>query len=315
MSTTVLSIFSTWPLLILLAILSSGSTSYSLNPDEELVHGLPNIVEATVDDIRLAFEQNKLTSRQLVEFYLGRIKRLNPVLKGVIEINPDALYLADKADQERKRNEPSHVPRDAPVVTKLRKAGAIILGKASLSEWSGFRGNVPPGWSARGGQGRNPYDKTGNRITPCGSSSGSAISASANFATVTLGTETDESILCPSSVNSVVGIKPTIGLTSRTGVVPISPRQDTVGTVADATYVLDSIAGIDINDKETIKISKYIPKGGYAQFLRRDGLKGKRVGVVRHPYFEFNISQEIDTILAKTYEQHLRTLRYTIDIL
>ncbi|PON83434.1 Amidase [Trema orientale] len=106
MSTTALSIFSTWPLLILLAILSSGSTSYSLNPDEELVHGLPNIVEATVDDIRLAFEQNKLTSRQLVEFYLGRIKRLNPVLKGVIEINPDALYLADKADQERKVKAP-----------------------------------------------------------------------------------------------------------------------------------------------------------------------------------------------------------------
>lgn len=347
MSTTALSIFSTWPLLILLAIVSSGSTSYSLNPDEELVHGLPNIVEATVDDIRLAFAQNKLTSRQLVEFYLGRIKRLNPVLKGVIEINPDALYLADKADQERKVKAPvsfsklhgipilvkdntatkdkmnttagsfallgSVVPHDAGVVTKLRKAGAIILGKASLSEWSGFRGNAPLGWSARGGQGRNPYDKSGNGLTPCGSSSGSAISASANFATVTLGTETDESILCPSSVNSVVGIKPTIGLTSRAGVVPISPRQDTVGpicrTVSDATYVLDSIAGIDINDKETIKISKYIPKGGYAQFLRRDGLKGKTVGVVRHPYFEFSISPEINTILAKTYEQHLRTLR------
>ncbi|PON55081.1 Amidase [Parasponia andersonii] len=261
MSTTALSIFSTWPLLILLAILSSGSTSYSLNPDEGLVHGLPNIVEATVDDIRLAFEQKKLTSRRIVEFYLGRIKRLNPVLKGVIEINPDARYLADKADQERKDKMNttagsfallgSVVLRDAPVVTKLWKAGAIILGKASLSEWSGFRGNAPPGWSARGGQGRNPYDKTGNGIIPCGSSSG--IFCYCN----TLGTETDESILCPSSVNSVVGIKPTIGLTSRAGVVLISPRQDTVGTVADATYVLDSIAGIDINESMTRKQLKY----------------------------------------------------------
>ncbi|EXB39269.1 Putative amidase [Morus notabilis] len=250
---------------------------------------------------------------QVVEFYLGRIRRLNPVLKGVIKVNPDALYLDDKADHERKVKAPisfsrlhgipvlvkdniatkdkmnttagsfallgSDVPRDAGVVAKLKKAGAIILGKASLSEWSGFRG-APPGWSARGGQGVNPYDSA---TTTCGSSSGSAISAAANFATVTLGTETDGSILCPSSFNSLVGIKPTVGLTSRAGVVPISPRQDTVGpicrTVSDAAYVLDVIVGIDKNDIATIETSKYIPKGGYAQFLRRDGLKGNELGL------------------------------------
>ncbi|PON83432.1 Amidase [Trema orientale] len=318
-------------LILLLAILSS-------------VKGYFSIEEATVDDIRLAFQRNKLSSRQLVEFYMERIKRLNPNLNAVLEVNPDALYLADKADHERKIKAPvsfsklhgipllvkdniatkdklnttagsfallgSVVPRDAGVVTKLRKAGAIILGKASLTEWSAFRGNVPNGWNARGGQGVNPYV---SGVTPCGSSSGSAISAAANFATITLGTETDGSIICPSSLNSVVGIKPTIGLTSRAGVVPISQRQDTVGpicrTVSDAAYVLDVIAGVDKNDKATIEKSKYIPKGGYAQFLRPDGLKGKRLGVVRHPYFEFNISQETDTILVNTFEQHLSTLR------
>ncbi|KAM6541612.1 hypothetical protein CsatB_006059 [Cannabis sativa] len=303
-----------------------------------------SILEATVDEIQLAFKQNKLTSRKLVEFYINRIQRLNPLLHGVIEVNPDAGELANKADYERKVKAPvsfsklhgipilvkdniatkdkmnttagslallgSVVPRDAGVVAKLKKAGAIILGKASLTEWSAFRAYIPNGWSARGGQGVNPYDKT---ETPCGSSSGSSISAAANFATVTLGTETDGSILCPASINSVVGIKPTIGLTSRAGVVPITHRQDTVGpicrTVSDATYVLDVIAGVDKNDKATFEKSKYIPKGGYAQFLSSNGLKGKRLGIVRHPYFEFNISKEIDTFLINTFEQHLSTLR------
>ncbi|KAL5099912.1 hypothetical protein RYX36_004239, partial [Vicia faba] len=174
----------------------------------------------------------------------------------------------------------SVVPRDAGVVTKLRKAGAIILGKATLSEWSHYRSAAAPsGWSARGGQGKNPYTLG----FPCGSSSGSAISVAANLVTVSLGTKTDGSILCPSNFNSVVGIKPTVGLTSRAGVVPISPRQDTIGpicrTVSDAAYVLETIAGIDTVDKATIEASKYIPKGGYAQFLKKDGLRGKRLGV------------------------------------
>ncbi|XP_057966605.1 probable amidase At4g34880 isoform X2 [Malania oleifera] len=221
------------------------------------------IREATVDDLQVAFKQNKLTSKQLVEFYLREIRRLNPVLRGVIEVNPNALDLADKADRERKLAKSptgslsklhgipilvkdniatkdklnttagsyallgSTVPRDAGVVQKLRKAGAIILGKASLSEWSYFRSTqAPNGWSARGGQVVNPYAP---RSDPCGSSTGSAVSVAANMAAVSLGTETAGSILCPSSNNSVVGIKPTVGLTSRAGVIPISPRQDTVG--------------------------------------------------------------------------------------
>ncbi|KAM4099201.1 hypothetical protein ACJW30_07G138600 [Castanea mollissima] len=288
------------------------------------VHGFSSIEEATVHDIQRAFKQNQLTSRKLVEFYLKQISRLNPVLKGVLEVNPDALYQADKADHERKLKAPgslsplhgipillkdniatkdklnttagsyallgSVVPRDAGVVTKLRKAGAIILGKATLSEWCHFRTfESPNGWSARGGQGKSPYTMG----DPCGSSSGPAISVAANMAAVSLGTETDASILCPSSYNLVVGIKPTVGLTSRAGVIPVSPRQDSVGpicrTVADAVYVLDAIVGIDHYDNATIEISRHIPKGGYAQFLKADGLRAKRVGIVRDPFYNFGM--------------------------
>ncbi|KAI8533141.1 hypothetical protein RHMOL_Rhmol11G0273100 [Rhododendron molle] len=217
-----------------------------------------SIREASVQEIQIAFEQSKLTSRKLVEFFIREIQRLNPVLCAVIEVNPDVLYLAEKADQERKAKAPvskswlhgipillkdniatkdklnttagsyallgSVVPRDAGVVAKLRKAGAIILGKASLSEWAHFRSsNAPSGWCARGGQAVCPYVKS---TDPCGSSTGSAVSVAANMAAVSLGTETDGSIICPSSSNSVVGF-----ITSRGGVVPISPRQDTVGYV------------------------------------------------------------------------------------
>ncbi|KAL4616092.1 hypothetical protein ACB092_07G173700 [Castanea dentata] len=320
-------------LLILLATTSSSAQAI------KAAHGFSSIKEATVHDIQLAFKQNQLTSRKLVELYLKQISRLNPVLKGVLEVNPDALYQADKADHERKFKargslSPLHgipillkdniatkdklhttaglyallgsvVPRDAGVVTKLRKAGAIILGKATLSEWSHYRANaVPSGWNARKGQGKSPYTMG----DPCGSSSGSAISVAANMAAVSLGTETDGSILCPSSNNFVVGIKPTVGLTSRAGVIPITPRQDSVGpicrTVADAVYVLDAIVGIDHYDNATIETSRYIPKGGYAQFLKINGLRTKRVGIVRDFYNFGN-----DTITAQIVEQHLKTLR------
>ncbi|KAK3194865.1 hypothetical protein Dsin_026175 [Dipteronia sinensis] len=316
-------------LLILLAISTLSISSYTFS-----------IREATIQDLKLAFKQNQLTSRQLVEFYLGEIHRLNPVLNGVIEVNPDALYQADKADYERKVKAPrsllglhglpillkdniatkdklnttagsfallgSVVPRDAGVVMKLRKAGAIVLGKASLSEWAAFRSlNAPNAFSARGGQGRNPYVLSAN---PCGSSSGSAISVAANMVAVSLGTETDGSILCPSNFNSVVGIKPTVGLTSRAGVIPVSPRQDTIGpicrTVADAVHVLDAIAGFDYNDQATKEASKYIPYGGYVQFLKPYGLKGKRLGIVRNPFLKYAKG----SALAQ-YEHHLRTLR------
>ncbi|XP_022897727.1 putative amidase C869.01 [Olea europaea var. sylvestris] len=317
--------------LILLQWLPSGTNT---------CHAL-SIREATIWDLQTAFKQNQLTSRQLVQFYLNEIQRLNPILKGVIEVNPDALYLADKADLERKAKAAgsysglhgipvllkdniatkdklnttagsfallgSVVPQDSGVVMKLRKAGAIILGKASLSEWSAFRSpTAPAGWSARGGQGKNPYVLS---ATPCGSSGGSAISVASNMVAVSLGTETDGSIICPSSFNSVVGIKPTVGLTSRAGVIPITPRQDTIGpicrTVSDAAYVLDAIVGFDYNDAEaTGKASNYIPSGGYVQFLKADGLKGKRLGIVRDPFFKFS-----EKLVAQAFQNHLQTFR------
>ncbi|GLU02768.1 hypothetical protein SLE2022_200050 [Rubroshorea leprosula] len=312
--------------LFLLSITSSGSH---------------HIREATVEDLQLAFKQNKLTSRQLVKFYLKEIQKLNPSLRGVIEVNPDALDPADKADKERQAKAKgslmglhgipvllkdniatkdkvnttagsyallgSIVPQDAGVVAKLRRAGAIILGKASMSEWASFRSlNAPDGWSARGGQGKNPYVLTAN---PCGSSSGSAISVTSNMVAVSLGTETDGSILCPASANSVVGIKPTVGLTSRAGVIPISHRQDTIGpicrAVSDAVYVLDAIAGLDYNDKATRKASRHIPYGGYKQFIKPHGLKGKRLGIVRNPFFDFPNG----SALTQAFESHFNTLR------
>ncbi|KAG6653454.1 hypothetical protein CIPAW_05G078000 [Carya illinoinensis] len=269
--------------------------------------------------------QNQLTSKRLVEFYLGKIQRFNPVLKGIIEVNPDAMYQANKADSERKACSLSGlhgipvllkdnigtkdklnttagslvllgsvVPRDAGVVAKLRKAGAVVLGKASLSEWANFRSlNAPNGWSAR---------------DPCGSSSGSAISVAVNLVAVALGTETDGSILCLAS-NSVVGIKPTVGLTSRAKVIPILPRQDTIGpigrTVSDAVYVLDAIAGFDYYDESTTDASKYIPRGGYNQFLKACGLKGKRLGMVRNPFFISGSGSG----QVKAFEHHFQTLR------
>ncbi|XP_058090972.1 probable amidase At4g34880 [Magnolia sinica] len=299
-----------------------------------------NIKEATVHDIQVAFQQKKLSSRQLVLFYLDQIQILNPILRAVIEINPDALHQADVADLERREGKCSKgllhgipillkdniatadrlnttagslallgsvVPRDAGVVKRLRKAGAVILGKASLSEWSGFRSEFAPrGWNARSGQGNNPYVLS---ASPCGSSSGSAIAVAANLVTVSLGSETAGSIICPSSYNSVVGIKPTVGLTSRSGVIPISPRQDTIGpicrTVSDAVYVLDAIVGFDPRDAATEKASKLIPHGGYTQFLKADGLKGKRLGIVRKPFFELLSEPAI----KQTFEEHLSTLR------
>ncbi|KAK4709425.1 hypothetical protein R3W88_030350 [Solanum pinnatisectum] len=293
--------------------------------------------ETTIDDIHIAFKQNKLTSRQLVEFYLSEIQRSNPILKGIIEVNPDALFLADKADQERKLNASkslfrlhgipvlvkdniatkdklnttagslalvgSIVPQDAGVVKKLRNVGAIILGKATMTEWAAFRAtNLSNGWNGRLGQALDPYVASAD---PSGSSTGSATSVAANMVAVALGTETAGSILSPSSANSVVGIKPTVGLTSRAGVIPISHRQDTVGpicrTVTDAVEVLDVIVGFDRDDfPATKKASTYIPHGGYRQFLKADGLRDKRLGILKD-FFGYND--------IKTYQQHFNTLR------
>ncbi|XP_028767214.1 probable amidase At4g34880 isoform X2 [Neltuma alba] len=299
-------------------------------------------IEATVDDIQKAFAENKLTSTLLVDFYLERISSLNPILRSVLEVNPDARAQAEEADRERRdpvftsSRGPLHgipvllkdsiatddklntsagsfallgskVPRDAHVVEKLRQAGAVILGKGSLSEWYGTRSaRVPFNWCARGGHALNPYVESGDT---CGSSFGPAISVAANMVSVSLGTETDGSIICPADHNSVVGIKPTVGLTSRAGVIPMSPRQDTIGpicrTVSDAVHMLDVIVGFDPTDESTHSAAEYIPRGGYKQFLRKEGLRGKRLGVVRNPFSDpYKGSQAISV-----FEHHLNTLR------
>ncbi|XBI51272.1 hypothetical protein VPH35_033806 [Triticum aestivum] len=275
--------------------------------------------EATVDAIQLGFSNGTLTSTALVQFYLDQIGRLNPLLHAVIEVNPDALPQAKLADAERHGGTAtgalhgvpillkdniatrdalsttagslallgSVVKRNAGVVARLRHAGAVVLGKASLSEWANFR-PVDNGWSARGGQARNPYVLSS---TPCGSSAGSGVAAAANMAAVTLGTETDGSILCPSSFNSVVGIKPTLGLTSRAGVVPITPLQDTVGpmcrTVSDAVHVLDTIVGYDEHDAAATGAAS----------------KGKRIGVPNGFFQRYGQTQ------LRVYKQHLATMR------
>ncbi|CAN1771188.1 Probable amidase At4g34880 [Linum perenne] len=267
---------------------------------------LPQLTEATIATIQLAFANNTLTSKQLVQFYINRIQKYNSLLRGVIELNPDALSLAERADRERQGKLPGSGAglHGIPVLLKDNIAtkdklnttagsfallGSIVprdAGVASLSEWSNFRSSsAPNGFCGRTGIGKNTYVLSAD---PCGSSSGPAISMAANFATVSLGSETDGSILCPSSSNSVVGIKPTVGLTSRAGVIPISPRQDTIG-----------------NDPATKAAAKYIPRGGYKQFLKQKGLKGKRLGIVRNPFFQF--SKE-DSDLATAFHKHLNTL-------
>ncbi|HTI14894.1 MAG TPA: amidase [Dictyobacter sp.] len=280
--------------------------------------------EATIADLQNAMTQGHLTARQLTEMYLERIQAIDkegPTLNSIIELNPDALEIADTLDQERQAQGPrgplhgipllikdniatvdkmqttagslalvgSIPPRDAFVAQKLRDAGVVILGKANLSEWANFRSeHSSSGWSARGGQAHNPYvlDRT-----PCGSSSGSATAVAANLVAASLGSETDGSIICPATMSGVVGIKPTVGLTSRAGVIPISHSQDTIGpfgrTVADAALVLGAITGIDPHDAATLASEGHF-YNDYTQFLDVDGLKGARIGVCRETYFGYH---------------------------
>jgi amidase len=268
--------------------------------------------EATVADLQAAMASGELTSQALTETYLARIDTVDPTLRSVLETNPDALEIAVAMDAERRsgnvRGSLHGIPvlvkdnidtadrmkttagsfalgevtpaRDAFVVGRLREAGAVILGKANLSEWANFRSTrSSSGWSARGGQCRNPYalDRS-----PCGSSSGSGVAVSANLCAVAVGTETDGSIICPSSVNGIVGIKPTVGLVSRSGVVPVSHSQDTPGpmarTVAEAAALLSALTGADERDAATAD-ARVEPD--YTAFLDPDGLHGARIGVAR----------------------------------
>ncbi|PVH32154.1 hypothetical protein PAHAL_9G332700 [Panicum hallii] len=261
--------------------------------------------EATIDSIHRAFAAGELTSRSLVELYLRRIASLDPALHAVIELDPDgALAAADRADAAARSGSSSlsqlhGIPvllkdniaaagplnatagslamvgsspaRDAGVVERLRNAGAVLLGTASLSEWCNFRGpGIPAGWSPRGGQGKNPYVPS---ATPCSSSSGSTIAAAANMAAVTIGAETD-------------------GLTHQP---PITR------TVSDVVHVLEAIVGYDARDAEaTRKASQYIPEGGYRQSLKIDGLRGKRLGILRKDFFRFPLG----SVQEKVFSEH-----------
>ena len=275
----------------------------------------------TIVQLQAALDKGEQTSRKLVESYLRRIDALDrrgPTLRNVLEVNPDALQIADALDAERKARKvrgPLHgVPilikdnidtadrmtttagslalegsiaaQDAFVVRKLREAGAVILGKANLSEWANFRStHSTSGWSGRGGQVRNPYALDRN---PSGSSSGSAGAVAASCCAAAVGTETDGSIVSPSSCCSIVGIKPTVGLVSRSGVIPISRTQDTAGpmarTVEDAAILLGAMAGTDPLDPATNRAEGRI-ESDYRKFLHKDGLKGARIGVMRPEAF------------------------------
>jgi len=283
--------------------------------------------EATLADLQAGMRSGRYTARTLCEYYLGRIEDLDgrgPALHSVIEVNPDAPRIAQELDAERKAKGPrgplhgipvlvkdnvatadrmattagslallgAKPPVDAFVVQRLRAAGAVLLGKANLSEWANFRSsNSSSGWSARGGQCRNPYalDRS-----PCGSSSGTAAGIAANFAAVGVGTETDGSIVCPSSACSLVGIKPTLGLVSRSGIVPIAHSQDTAGpmarTVSDAAILLGALAGADARDAATAAAPPSVPD--YTRFLDPKGLEGARIGVARTKLFGYHLATD-----------------------
>ncbi|KAJ7236895.1 amidase signature enzyme [Mycena haematopus] len=305
---------------------------------------LPDLYEASISELQAGLDAGHFTSVDLIQAYFARIEEVNingPGLRAVLELNPSALKEAAQLDIERKltgkRSEMhgipillkdniatiaaegmnttagsfallgSIVPEDAGVVKRLRKAGAIILGKANLSEFAHFRGNVASGWSGRGGQGSNAYFP---HADPCGSSSGSGIAASIGLTAVALGTETDGSITCPTSNNNLAGIKPTVGLTSRAGVVPISEHQDTVGPMArsmtDAAIVLTVIAGKDPNDNFTLAQPSTVPD--FTQALNKNALKGKRIGVPRRVFLNDSITGN-DPSINVVFEEALLTIR------
>jgi amidase len=303
---------------------------------------VPRLVEG-LDDLTVAAAQEaiaagRLTSRALTEHYLMRIRTLDadgPRVNSVIEVNPDALTLADASDADRaagRTHGPLHgmpillkdnidtgdrmsttagslaladhrARRDAGVVQRLRAAGVVILGKTNLSEWANFRSShSSSGWSGRGGQTRNPHvlDRT-----PCGSSSGSGAGVAADFCIAAVGTETDGSVVCPASINGIVGLKPTVGLVSRAGIIPISVSQDTAGpmarTVRDAALLLNGMIGRDAADSATRGVPLSAPTN-YARNLDENALRGMRIGVARN-YFGF------DTRVDALMEDAIRVLR------
>src|SRR5262245_51503204 len=309
------------------SLADSPASAQSLS-DRRDDHGPDDFNEATIAQLQAAMARGKTSAVELTRFYLNRIQAIDergPHLNSVIELNPDALAMAQAADDQRRRGRrlgPLHgIPvllkdnidtgdkmqttagsfalvgqpavRDSTVAAKLRAGGAVILGKANLSEWANFRSFYSSsGWSGRGGQCNNPYAIDRN---PCGSSSGSGASVSANLCAVSLATETDGSIVCPASLCGVVGIKPTVGVTSRAGVIPISHTQDTIGpharTVADAAAVLQVLASRTVDPRDPA--TGGVPLGlrglatrpplpaDYTAFVDPNGLRGARIGITR----------------------------------
>lgn len=299
------------------------------------VTGRFELEEFTIPELQEAMASGQYTSRRLVELYLARIEEIDrhgPALRSVIEVNPDALAIAEELDAERRERGargPLHgipvllkdnidtadrmatsagslalatsiAPRDAHLVGRLRAAGAVILAKTNLSEWANFRSMASTsGWSARGGQVKNPYALDRN---PCGSSSGSAVAVAANLAAAAVGTETDGSIVCPASANGIVGIKPTVGLVSRSGIIPISHSQDTAGpmarSVTDAAILLAAMAGEDARDPAT---QAAVGRArDYVAALDGDALRGARIGVSRKRHFGYSpaVDRLIESAIA-----------------
>jgi amidase len=302
--------------------------------------------EITITDLQDGMKSGKFTARSLVEKYSARIDEIDkhgPAINSVLELNPDAFSTADRLDQERQAKGPrgplhgipvlikdnidtadrmmttagslaligSKPPKDSFVAEKLRAAGAVILGKTNLSEWANIRSShSTSGWSGRGGLTKNPYALDRN---PCGSSSGSGAGVSANLCTAAIGTETDGSIVCPSSSNGIAGIKPTVGLVSRGGIIPISHSQDGAGpmcrTVRDAAIMLGALTGVDPRDSAT-ENSQGKSLTDYARFCDPDGLKGARIGVARK-YFGFN--DAVDALMEQSLDAMKRQGATLID--
>lgn len=318
--------------LLIYSVLALLFISACSQAGDESLYDLLDLEEITVDQLQERYDNGNLNASQVVHAYLDRIEEIDkngPGLNAILTINPNALEIADSLDRERRDGtvrgslhgvpiilkdnintsdmqttagsrfmEGAIPPEDAFIVKKLRDAGAIIIAKANLSEWANFHSNLSSsGWSGLGGQVNNPYDITRN---PCGSSAGSGVAASANLATLTIGTETNGSIVCPSNANGIVGLKPTIGLWSRSGIIPISHTTDSAGpmvrTVRDAAILLSFATGVDPNDDKTADSEEHIYED-YTQFLNENGLEGKRIGFFTQP---MGNHFRVDTLMNQT---------------
>src|SRR5947208_12175673 len=311
------------------ALLTGGLASLLRAPS---VFADESFIEATIPQLQALMASGQLTSKELVEVYLARMQSLNPLLHSVIETNPDAISIAQRLDNERRRGHvrgPLHgipilvkdniatehtmqttagslalvgsqVPHDAVIIRRLRNAGAVILGKANLGEWANFRGNdnvypLAVGWSARGGDTKNAYDLS---YTSWGSSSGSANGVAANLCSVAVGTETDGSITGPSAVENIVGLKPTVGLVSQDGIIPIAHQQDTAGPMARSVTDVAIFLGA-LQSPFGPVLGHQLPHD-YTQFLQRGSLQGARIGrdvrFFDYSYYGSGIPGDQDTV-------------------